>query len=455
MGSRLVWEERYNIGVDVIDKEHRKLFGILNRLLTFSEQEDKSQWVCQEGIKYFKDHAMKHFSEEEVYMASIGYKGYGTHRRVHDNFRLNTLPALEKELKESNFSKDAVGHFLSVCTGWLVGHTLIEDRAITGKVMSTWGDLLPEEELIARKQLIIQLFQDMFQLNTKLISDRYGGEKFGNGIYYRLSYANKEKEKWDVILIFEEKLLMETVGKIMGGKSEKLNVMLMNIARYMSRQFVERVREHIPMLDDYDLNNESLLSYEQFQREFDKPQCSLLFDTGSGYFAYCVMAPDLVKKIDGETVIKTENEVAEVRKYLKNNVKKNAVDQRKKILLVDDSDTVRLAMQELLKEDYQITEARSGMSAIRSMTLDRPNLVLLDYEMPVCDGVQVLQMIRSEEEFADIPVFFLTSRVDKGSVTKVMPLKPEGYLLKSLKPEDIKKNIDGYFEKKQKRTGAV
>ena len=56
-----------------------------------------------------------------------------------------------------------------------------------------------------------------------------------------------------------------------------------------------------------------------------------------------------------------------------------------------------------------------------------------------------------EKEFADVPVFFLTSRVDKQSVTKVMPLRPEGYLVKGQSPEDIKRNIDGYFVKRKKR----
>ena len=116
MGNQLVWQDRFDIGVDVIDREHRKLFSIMNRLFTFSEQEDKMQWVCQEGLKYFQDHAMKHFAEEEVYMASIAYKGYESHRRIHDNFRRNTLPALEQELQLSHYSKDAVSHFLSVCS---------------------------------------------------------------------------------------------------------------------------------------------------------------------------------------------------------------------------------------------------------------------------------------------------------------------------------------------------
>ena len=418
----------------------------MNRLLAFSEQEDKSQWVCEEGLKYFKDHATKHFAEEEVYMASISYKGFDSHRRVHDNFRKNTLPALEQELAKTNYSKDAVSHFLSVCAGWLIGHTLTEDHAIVEGGIGKWENLLPEEEELAVKQLIIHMVKDMFQLNSRLISDRYGGEKFGNGIYLRFIYANKNKEKWEIFMIFEERLLLETVGKMMGHQSKKMSVSLMNASRYTIRQFVEQVLSHLPVADGYELQDENLLSYEQFQKVFEKPQCSLLFDTGVGYFAYCAMTPRQLKKAGASIV--TENAVREVELYLANNEKQHAADNKKKILIIDDSDTVCMAMQELLGEDYYVTTAKSGTSGIRCMTLDRPDLVLLDYEMPVCDGVQVLEMIRSEEDFAKIPVFFLTGRVDKESVTRVMPLRPEGYLLKNQSPQDIKKNIDGYFRKK-------
>ncbi len=447
MGNQLVWQDRFDIGVDVIDKEHRKLFSIMNRLFTFSEQEDKMQWVCQEGLKYFQDHAMKHFAEEEVYMASIAYKGYESHRRIHDNFRRNTLPALEQELQLSHYSKDAVSHFLSVCAGWLIGHTLTEDRAITGEVMSKWDNLLPEEEELAVKQLITHLVKDMFQLDIRLISDRYGAEKFGKGIYYRMIYKNHKNEKWEVFMVFEEKLLLETVGKMMGGKSEKMSAVIMNASRYTIKQFVERILEYLPVADGYELQDENLLSFEQFQKVFTKPQCSLLFDTGAGYFAYCAMLPRALKKA-GVSIV-TENAVTEVRNYLKNNEEQQAGDSKKKLLIIDDSDTICLAMQELFGKDYDVAVAKSGMAGIRCLMLNRPDLVLLDYEMPVCDGVQVLQMIRSEEDFAKIPVFFLTGKVDKSSVTRVMPLKPEGYLLKNQKPADIKKNIDGYFRKKK------
>ena len=45
----------------------------------------------------------------------------------------NTLPTLELELEQTDYAPDAVDHFLGVCAGWLIGHTLTEDLAITGK----------------------------------------------------------------------------------------------------------------------------------------------------------------------------------------------------------------------------------------------------------------------------------------------------------------------------------
>ena len=122
--------------------------------------------------------------------------------------------------------------------------------------------------------------------------------------------------------------------------------------------------------------------------------------------------------------------------------------QKQKILIVDDSDFMRSNMIRLLGNDYEMLESNSSIAAIKKITVNRPDLILLDYEMPVCDGRQTLEMIRSDEEIADIPVVFLTGRGDAESVKKVMSLKPKGYLLKSMPEEDIKKYIDGILAKK-------
>lgn len=143
--------------------------------------------------------------------------------------------------------------------------------------------------------------------------------------------------------------------------------------------------------------------------------------------------------------INIKNMVDEIKAYLETHDAK----RKKKILVVDDSGVMLHSIKGWLGRDYQVTLANSGLSAIKYMTLNRPDLILLDYEMPICDGRQTLEMIRAETEVADIPVIFLTGKGDKESILKVMSLKPEGYLLKSMKPMDIKKYIDDFFEKQK------
>ncbi len=441
--QKFVWHDRYNLGVEIIDREHKKLFSIMNKLFAYDENDEKSKWAYQEGIKFFKGHAMKHFAEEELYMASIGYEGYDMHRRLHDTFRKKTLPEIEKELALTEYSAEAVRHFLGVCAGWLIGHTLTEDRAIVGNAESMWTGLLPEEEQTAMKKTIITLLQELFQLDAKVISESYGGEKFGKGVYYRLVYESDKGEKWEFYLVFEERLIVGTVGSMMGSDSDRLDVMMMNATRYTARQFVERIMSHFPSVGKLEVKEENLLTYTQFQTLFERqnPQCSLLFDTGMGYFAYCITAPHLLKDAGGAS-IRAENAMAEIGNYLQ---QKDA-EEKKKILIVDDSSVVLQAMKQLLEPDYEVALAKSGVAAIRTMILDRPNLVLLDYEMPVCDGRQVLEMIRAEEELTKIPVIFLTGTTDRERIQKLIPLKPAGYLLKTAQPQELKSNIDAFFQ---------
>ena len=150
MDTQFVWQEEFNIGVDIIDKEHQRLFKIINKLFAFKKEGKNSEFACQEGIKFFKGHAVKHFADEEAYMTSIHYEGLAQHRQIHKGFRENTLPALEQELEQTEYSQEAMEHFLGVCAGWLIGHTLTEDLSITGKSVRKWEKLLPGEELTAQ-----------------------------------------------------------------------------------------------------------------------------------------------------------------------------------------------------------------------------------------------------------------------------------------------------------------
>lgn len=450
METRLTWDEQYNMGVDIIDREHKKLFGILNKLFDFGRKEEKSRFACQEAIKYFKDHALQHFADEEAYMESINYPGLDAHRRIHKDFRKRMLPSLEKELELTDFSETSIRHFLNVCAGWLVGHTLIEDRMIgNGEPIKHWEKLLPEDEQAVMGQTIANLLHSMFRLEPQLISNCYTGEKFGEGIYCRLIYRDGDKNSWEFFFLFEKQLIGSTIGHVIDSNSEAIDIMLSNVAKYAAKQLVERIKNTFSSLEQFVMVREQLLTYEQFQKLYEtrSPRFSLLFDTGKGYFAYCMITSETPRRREGVSPV-TESALTEIESRLPSgSAAKISRRPKKKILVVDDSNFMRKTISDLLNKDYEVLTADSGMSAIRSIALKKPDLVLLDYEMPVCNGSKVLEMLRSEKDFTDIPVIFLTHKADKESIKKVLSLKPDGYLSKSLPAGSIKGEIDRFFEK--------
>ncbi len=121
----------------------------------------------------------------------------------------------------------------------------------------------------------------------------------------------------------------------------------------------------------------------------------------------------------------------------------------KNILLVDDDIVFLKIMRGWLAPKYSITLAKSGMQALTYIATHKPDLILLDYDMPITPGPQVMEMIRSEHSADEIPIIFLTGKSDKESVVKVMSLKPQGYLLKSLKKEEIVEAVNHFFETKK------
>ena len=118
----------------------------------------------------------------------------------------------------------------------------------------------------------------------------------------------------------------------------------------------------------------------------------------------------------------------------------------KEILLVDDDITFLKIVKKWMMGKYNVTAVKSGVQAIKYITSHRPDLILLDYDMPITTGNQVLEMIRSEPESADIPIIFLTGKSDRETVMQVMALRPQGYLLKTMDREKIVSAIDKFFE---------
>lgn len=164
----------------------------------------------------------------------------------------------------------------------------------------------------------------------------------------------------------------------------------------------------------------------------------------------------VVKYIDAPLVsqyferpIDMEEFLKAVARYL--SPKKKDLKVKKNILIVDDDITYMRTVYEWLKDDYNVGMAATGMQAIGYLTKNKADLVLLDYEMPVIKGPQIMEMLKSDSETGSIPVMFLTGHGDKESVMSVINLKPVDYLLKSIDKLTLRAKLKAFFDKIDKK----
>lgn len=112
-------------------------------------------------------------------------------------------------------------------------------------------------------------------------------------------------------------------------------------------------------------------------------------------------------------------------------------DGKKRIFIVDDSPLALRTTRAILGSKYDVAVATSAKQAIPAMKSERPDLIILDYEMPDCDGKMTLQKIRADRELCDVPVIFVTGVADKEHIAAVLGLNPAGYFLKPLEKEKV------------------
>ena len=103
---------------------------------------------------------------------------------------------------------------------------------------------------------------------------------------------------------------------------------------------------------------------------------------------------------------------------------------RKHILIVDDDPVALKTLRYYLQENYKVTLISSGKSAVDFLAKYTPDLILLDYLMPVHNGAAVWKEIQSKVETKNIPVFFLTGQTDADTISECLALHPAGYLVK-------------------------
>jgi len=102
-----------------------------------------------------------------------------------------------------------------------------------------------------------------------------------------------------------------------------------------------------------------------------------------------------------------------------------------KILVIDDSETVRRSLKAVFSPYYRVELAEDGAAGLKSIAKDKPDMVLLDLVMPTLDGFKVLAMLRGQAETKELPVFVITEQQKSQDVDRAMQLGATDYFKKS------------------------
>lgn len=110
---------------------------------------------------------------------------------------------------------------------------------------------------------------------------------------------------------------------------------------------------------------------------------------------------------------------------------------RKHVLIIDDEVSVLKTLRYYLQDIYRVSVVNSGETALDFLLKHKPDLILLDYMMPMYNGAAVLKVIQSREDTKDIPVFFLTGQSDMSTIAECLALNPAGYIVKPISKEAL------------------
>lgn len=123
------------------------------------------------------------------------------------------------------------------------------------------------------------------------------------------------------------------------------------------------------------------------------------------------------------------------------------MENKMRILAVDDNIINLATIEQELKNKYDVITVNSGVRAIRFLNKEKPDLILLDVQMALMDGIETLREIRTLENGATIPVIMLTSKKDKETVIEGTKLGILDYVLKPFDSQDLHARIDRALKK--------
>jgi two-component system chemotaxis response regulator CheY len=114
-----------------------------------------------------------------------------------------------------------------------------------------------------------------------------------------------------------------------------------------------------------------------------------------------------------------------------------------KILLVDDQPLIRKIVRDILAQlgYMNVEDAENGQDALEKLKAKKFDLIFLDWNMPVMQGIDVLRELRKMPAYKDTPVIMLTAEAEKERVIKAIQEGVTNYIVKPFKPATLKEKL--------------
>ncbi|MGI5173482.1 hemerythrin family protein [Treponema sp. OMZ 840] len=128
MADFVAWDSSYDVGIEIVDKQHRHLVALMNGLYNAcigekAELDQKFKDVMRELV----DYVLVHFKDEEKLMQGINYPKFKEHKQKHEDFVKEILGSVNAYANGKMFVPNAFVRFLR---DWLFDHILINDKEL-------------------------------------------------------------------------------------------------------------------------------------------------------------------------------------------------------------------------------------------------------------------------------------------------------------------------------------
>ena len=125
-----------------------------------------------------------------------------------------------------------------------------------------------------------------------------------------------------------------------------------------------------------------------------------------------------------------------------------ALDPSKTILIVDDYATMRRILRNVLRKlGYsQFIEADDGVTALEQLKKQKIDMIVCDWNMPKMSGLELLKIVRSSNEYKEIPFIMVTAEAQKKNVIDAVKAGVSNYIVKPFTEEQIAQKLEKVFE---------